>query len=251
MHNHTHLVLHVNLSENKKLSDLDILKRWSKVRKLDGICAKYLNLETRLELSESELSHIFNLAKRLRDRLCNISWFMSLLNQYIARKANKEDECTGRFWEGRFKSQALLTEKAILACMVYVDLNPIRAGVTANIEDSAFTSICRRLKKASKISNAKLLPLKLESSLTAESFLSNIILETYVTHLNLMIDKIISPTKQTIKFGVVDFSAEWVQRTLNFEKKFSYAAGSKLALTAFKTLIRADLPNQAPNAGYC
>ena len=71
---------------------------------------------------------------------------MGRLNEFIARAANKEDKVKGRFWESRFKCQALLDEAAIAACMVYVDLNPIRAGLAATPEESDFTSIQERIR---------------------------------------------------------------------------------------------------------
>jgi len=139
MSNHFHLVLHVDRGRAEAWSDEEVAKRY---RRLFSKC----------------LEDVDNMAKRereatialWRERLWSISWMMRGLNEYIARRANKEDECKGRFWEGRFKSQALLDEGALLTCMSYVDLNPVRAGVAKSLEGSEFTSIQKRLKAAAK-----------------------------------------------------------------------------------------------------
>lgn len=75
-------------------------------------------------------------------RLSSISWFMRLFKQHIAKAANSEDGCTGHFWESRFFCVPLLDWSAVLACMVYVDLNPWRAGLCTSLGKTVYSSLC-------------------------------------------------------------------------------------------------------------
>ncbi len=141
MNNHFHLVLRINA--NAEWSDKRTLMTWAGLFNLPMICEKHVRGEM---LSQPELDFVASQADKYRKRLSSISWFMKCLNEYIARRANIEDNCTGHFWESRFKSQALLDERALLTCMAYVDLNPIRAAMSKTPEDSDYTSIEERIK---------------------------------------------------------------------------------------------------------
>jgi len=142
MSNHYHLVLHINKAEVIKLTQDEVLARWLKLFKGAFITQQYCKGE---RMSEAQLELLAETVETWRERLMDISWFMRVLNESIARQANAEDHCTGRFWEGRFKTQALLDEAALMSCMAYVDLNPIRAALAKTPEASNHTSLKRRL----------------------------------------------------------------------------------------------------------
>ena len=143
MSNHLHVVARTRPDIVKAWSDDEVALRWWNLfpqrRKKD---------KSPEEPTEFELNQIRNDAsgmKEKRKRLSNVSWFMKCLAEPIARLGNKEEKVTGHFWEGRFKAQPLLDQTAIAACMVYVDLNPIRAGIAKTPETSDFTSVKERV----------------------------------------------------------------------------------------------------------
>jgi REP element-mobilizing transposase RayT len=144
MSNHYHLVLHVGKARSESWSMEEVISRWLRLYRGPELVQRFALGE---RLSDEELQKVKDLAETWRGRLYDISWFMSCLNYYIALHANKEDGCTGRFWEGRFISQALLDDTALLSCMTYVDLNPVRAGIAESLEDSEYTSIQARIRQ--------------------------------------------------------------------------------------------------------
>ena len=141
MSNHYHLVLKVN--DTKDWSIHQVLINWSSLCQLPYLCQKFMDKKS---MSKAEMDMVSIMTEEYRERLMNISWFMKLLNQDIAFRANAEDKCKGHFFESRFKSQALLDERALLTCMTYVDLNPIRAAMARTPEASDYTSIQERIK---------------------------------------------------------------------------------------------------------
>ncbi len=143
MSNHYHTVLHVDAERAASWSDQDVVERWLQLYKGNALVDRWL--KNPADMDAASLTKVRENIALWRERLCDISWFMRGVNETVARMANEEEGCKGRFWEGRFKSQALLDEAAILGCMVYVDLNPVRAAMTDDVTHSDFTSIQQRL----------------------------------------------------------------------------------------------------------
>jgi REP element-mobilizing transposase RayT len=147
MSNHYHVVLHINKAQAQSGSMDEVIHAWHQLFSGNLLSQRYARGEP---LIKAELTVLKTIVKTWRQRLMDISWFMRVLNERIARQANEEDVCTGRFWEGRFKCQALLDEAALVACMAYVDLNPVRAGMATTPETSDYTSIQQRIQQRPK-----------------------------------------------------------------------------------------------------
>ena len=142
MSNHFHAILSVDQARALDWEPEEVARRWMKLFGGNPLVRSFVAGE---RLSEAQRAVVETRIAEYRRRLYDISWFMRCLNEPIARWANAEDNVTGRFWEGRFKSQALLDEAALVAAMAYVDLNPIRAGMADTPEESDYTSIQQRI----------------------------------------------------------------------------------------------------------
>ena len=140
--NHFHLVLRSRPDVVAEWEDAEVARRWLM------LCPERRDKNGKPEdPSEFELNHVRKDKGRLkiiRSRLSDLSWWMRLLSQNIAQRANKEDGELGKVWQARYRAVRLLDETAILACAAYVDLNPIRAALADTIEGSDFTSAQKR-----------------------------------------------------------------------------------------------------------
>ena len=146
--NHFHILLAIRPDIVADWPDDEVARRYLHIcpcrwkRRLMGIPVD-------ADPTDVEIASLTSNSRRLanaRVRLSSLSWFMAKLKEPIARRANHEDDCKGRCWEGRRRSCGVLDEAAIVAVAAYVDLNPLRAGVVGRPEDATHTSIPNRIK---------------------------------------------------------------------------------------------------------
>lgn len=237
MHNHLHIVLYVDTDKAKNWSTAEVLARWHQLFKGTLLTQDYSSGRS---LDKFRRATVESTAEEYRKRLIDVSWFMRALNESIARMANAEDQCTGRFWEGRFKSQALLDEAALLTCMAYVDLNPIRAKIATTPEGSAFTSIQLRITAAINGEQPKELAPFMGDERNNQPGGLNFSFQDYLT--------LVDTTGRTIrddKRGAIDARAEgilsrlhissdnWLKLTTEFGRIFTGAVGTPEHLSEF------------------
>ena len=144
MDNHMHIVAKGQPARAMQWDDRTVAERWAALWPKRNPETRELEpwSEERIAMLAADSLHCIT----LRKRLMSISWFMRLINEPVAKRANREDTCTGHFWEGRFRSVKLLDAAALVSCMAYVDLNPIRAKMADRPEDSDYTSIRARIQ---------------------------------------------------------------------------------------------------------
>ena len=255
MNNHLHLVLHVDCEQVKSWTTLDVLTRWHKLFKGTLLTNKY---QAEQPLTKFELEMVEETALIYKQRLIDISWFMRALNEPIARQANKEDKCTGHFWEGRFKSQALLDEGALLSCMAYVDLNPVRAGIAPTPEQSSYTSIQLRIKAAIMGEQPEALLAFTGDEHQDKNSCISFSLKDYLTLVDetgrvIREDKrgaIDSKTAQILsRLHISDVS--WLKLTTNFEGMFTGAVGTAEHLCEFTEHVGLKRTHGITNAQVC
>jgi len=137
MSNHYHIVLRVDRQRAEGWGDDEVLERWTQLFTGPLLVRRYLDENLRAGMDEAELAKVHELAGVYRERLYDLSWFVRILNEGIARQANAEEGVKGRFWEGRFKSQALLDEQALLAAMAKLTPAPLLPFDATGREDWA------------------------------------------------------------------------------------------------------------------
>jgi hypothetical protein len=104
--NHYHLVLKIDRHRALSWSSEEVAERWMRLFSGHPLVTRWQAGVT----DPAETLRALEIIEGWRTRLFDLGWLMKCLNEYLARQANAEDQCTGRFWESRYKSQALLDD---------------------------------------------------------------------------------------------------------------------------------------------
>jgi hypothetical protein len=145
MDNHLLLLVRLDTADAAAWSEEDVVRRWFRLYPPRGSDRKPLATTQVDDLVVRRLKDEKWVANA-RERLSSLGWFMKCLKEPLSRMVNKAEKCTGSFFEGRYKSIAILDEDALLSVCAYIDLNPVAAGIAVVPEQSEHTSVKSRVE---------------------------------------------------------------------------------------------------------
>ncbi len=217
--------------EPLKWTDEEVAERW--LMAYPGRLGLPENTKLR-EMKKQAIMAAVDKLKSYRKRLGSLSWFMSRLNEPIAKQSNAEDYCTGKFWEGRYSAQALLDETAVFSCMAYVDLNPVRAKITEKLEDSKNTSIKKRLENIQKSQGKSQLNKNIEAiSGQIKQQRIFMLLKDYIQLVEWTGKSIAHPNKASIPEHITPIlqrlnlqQGHWLKQIENYSSNYCHVVGS-------------------------
>jgi len=145
MDNHLHVMLWTRPDLVRRMSNREVVLRWCYLcwtaglteeerRRKGARASRPKEKQIRALLADKEM------VAEYRQRLSSISWLMRLVSQALARQANRESGKRGKFFAGRFKSSHIEDQAGLLACSMYINMNPIRAGLASSPGEAQFTS---------------------------------------------------------------------------------------------------------------
>lgn len=130
MNNHFHILASVSpVNAANSIGDDELIRR---VRVLYG---KQSQKAQDIISQMKKTSMADALRKQLQARMGNVSVFMKELKQRYSIWFNHTHGKKGALWSGRFRSVLVGGEQALSMIAAYIDLNPIRAGITKDPKD--------------------------------------------------------------------------------------------------------------------
>lgn len=102
MSNHFHLLVRIDAERAQGWNAEEVLRRWTQLFAGPFLVQRFL--ADRDSPGEVGKPAVFEWVEDYRSRLADLSWYLRVLNESIARLANAEGGVTGPFWQGRFKS---------------------------------------------------------------------------------------------------------------------------------------------------
>ncbi len=140
--NHMHHVIRTRPDLAEVWTDEEVVRRWYRLHPQKNEQGEII------ELSDDHLKALLGdavVVQEWRRRLASLSWYMKDLKEYIAKRANRESDQRGHFFESRFNSPRLADVITLLLCLLYVDLNCVRAGMADCPEAYIHGSFQRRV----------------------------------------------------------------------------------------------------------